>query len=34
MRYLYVSARVESRISAPQKAGKAGAVLAKKTTHI
>jgi len=34
MRYLYVSARVESRISALQKAGKAGAVLAKKTTHI
>ena len=34
MRYLYVSARVESRIAALHRAGKAGAVLAKKTTHI
>jgi hypothetical protein len=34
MKHLYVSAKVESRIAALKKAGKAGAVLAKKTTHI
>jgi hypothetical protein len=34
MRYLHVSAKVENRIAALNKAGKAGAVLAKKTTRI
>jgi len=34
MRYLYVSAKVESRIEALKKAGKAGAALAQKTMRI
>lgn len=34
MKYLYVSARVERRIAALKKAGKAGAGLAEKTVHI
>jgi hypothetical protein len=34
MKYLYVSAKVESRIEALKKAGKAGAAMAQKTTLI